>query len=177
MLDEVCVDRTHYLQISCLKLTSVWRSPNWAKTPFCFFYLENKTRTYNNKYSPVVTNPTTDLSIWSLCLAERTGCPILFILWSYVAVLMLRREYIWRISSGDWYIMWIKSVVGGCGAQLGEWGCRELWGIARQRRTGNKKYSWRIRNGRILRQTLGGFYHDWFRNVIRKLQKCSGILY
>jgi hypothetical protein len=41
-------------------------------------------KTYNSRYSLVVTHPTTNLPIWGLCMAERTGCPILLSLWSYV---------------------------------------------------------------------------------------------
>ena len=51
---------------------------------------QKKTKTYNSRYSLVVTHPTTNLPIWSLCMAERTGCPILFSLWSYVTILHLR---------------------------------------------------------------------------------------
>jgi hypothetical protein len=40
--------------------------------------------TYNSRYSLVVTHPTTNLPISSLCMAERTGCPVLLNLWSYV---------------------------------------------------------------------------------------------
>ena len=32
----------------------------------------------------MVTHPTTDLPIWCSCMAERTGCPVLTSLWSYV---------------------------------------------------------------------------------------------
>jgi hypothetical protein len=41
-------------------------------------------KTYNSGYSLVVTDPTTNPPIWSLCMAERTGCPVLSNLWSYV---------------------------------------------------------------------------------------------
>jgi len=41
-------------------------------------------KTYNSRYSLVVTHPTTNLPISSLCMAERTGCPVLLNLWSYV---------------------------------------------------------------------------------------------
>ena len=41
-------------------------------------------KTYNSRYSLVVTHPTTNLPIWCLCMAERTGCPFLTSLWSYV---------------------------------------------------------------------------------------------
>ena len=46
-------------------------------------------KTYNSRYSLVVTHPTTNLPIWGLCMAERTGCPILLSLWSYVIVILL----------------------------------------------------------------------------------------
>jgi hypothetical protein len=32
----------------------------------------------------VVTHPTTNLPISSLCMAERTGCPVFSSLWPYV---------------------------------------------------------------------------------------------
>jgi hypothetical protein len=43
-------------------------------------------KTYNSRYSLVVTHPTTNLPISSLCMAERTGCPVFLSLWSYVLV-------------------------------------------------------------------------------------------
>jgi hypothetical protein len=45
---------------------------------------KHKTKTYNSGYSLVVTDPTTNPPISSLCMAERTGCPVLLSLWSYV---------------------------------------------------------------------------------------------
>jgi hypothetical protein len=45
---------------------------------------QKDTKTYNSGYSLVVTDPTTNPPIWSLCMAERTGCPVLSSLWSYV---------------------------------------------------------------------------------------------
>ena len=41
-------------------------------------------KTYNSRDSLVVTHPTTNLPISSLCMAERTGCPVFLSLWSYV---------------------------------------------------------------------------------------------
>ena len=41
-------------------------------------------KTYNSWYSLVVTHPTTNQPISSLCMAERTGCPVFLSLWSYV---------------------------------------------------------------------------------------------
>jgi hypothetical protein len=41
-------------------------------------------KTYNSGYSLVVTDPTTNPPISSLSTAERTGCPFLLNLWSYV---------------------------------------------------------------------------------------------
>ena len=41
-------------------------------------------KTYNSGYSLVVTHPTTNPPIDCLCMAERTGCPVLSLLWSYV---------------------------------------------------------------------------------------------
>ena len=45
---------------------------------------QKKSCTYNSRYSLVVTDPTTNLPISGLYMAERTGCPILLSLWSYV---------------------------------------------------------------------------------------------
>ncbi|KAL5381772.1 hypothetical protein DPSP01_006956 [Paraphaeosphaeria sporulosa] len=41
-------------------------------------------KTYNSGDSPVVTHLTTDPPVHCLCKAERTGSPILSVLWSYV---------------------------------------------------------------------------------------------
>ena len=45
---------------------------------------KKKQKTYNNWDSLVVTHPTTNQSIYGLCMAERTGCPTSRSLWSYV---------------------------------------------------------------------------------------------
>jgi hypothetical protein len=50
---------------------------------------DGKGRTYNSGYSLVVTHPTTNPPISSLCMAERTGCPVLLSLWSYVTVILM----------------------------------------------------------------------------------------
>jgi hypothetical protein len=55
-------------------------------------------KTYNSGYSLVVTDPTTNPPIWSLCMAERTGCPVLFSLWSYVLKLWLNENIKQQIS-------------------------------------------------------------------------------
>ena len=41
-------------------------------------------KTYNSRYSLVVTHPTTNLPIYSLYMGERTGSLVLCNLWSYV---------------------------------------------------------------------------------------------
>jgi hypothetical protein len=51
--------------------------------------IAKKQKTYNSGYSLVVTDPTTNPPIWSLCMAERTGCPVLSSLWSYVLAMCL----------------------------------------------------------------------------------------
>ena len=43
-----------------------------------------KNKTYSRRDSLVVTDPTTSLPINSLCMAERTGCPVVCCLWPYV---------------------------------------------------------------------------------------------
>jgi hypothetical protein len=57
--------------------------------------------TYNSGYSLVVTHPTTNPPISSLCMAERTGCPILLSLWSYVEVLGWGRVISWCVCLTD----------------------------------------------------------------------------
>ncbi|KAH9221787.1 hypothetical protein DL95DRAFT_381553, partial [Leptodontidium sp. 2 PMI_412] len=42
-----------------------------------FLHFKKSAKTYNSRYSLVVTHPTTNLPIWCLCMAERTGCPVL----------------------------------------------------------------------------------------------------
>ena len=41
-------------------------------------------KTYNSRYSLVVTHPTTNLPACGLSTAERTGSPVFHTLWSYV---------------------------------------------------------------------------------------------
>ena len=48
----------------------------------------------------MVTHPTTDLPIWCLSMAERTGCPVLTSLWSYVFHINLR-NYILQTVCGS----------------------------------------------------------------------------
>ncbi len=43
-----------------------------------------KKKTYNSRYSPIVTDLTTELPIYSLNMGERTGSLVLCSLWSYV---------------------------------------------------------------------------------------------
>jgi hypothetical protein len=45
---------------------------------------EKQKKTYNNRYSPVVTHPSTNLSVTGLSMGERTGSRVLQYLWSYV---------------------------------------------------------------------------------------------
>ena len=49
-----------------------------------------KNKTYNSENSLMVTHSTTNSPIWSLSMAERTGCPIFFSLWSYVICFVLK---------------------------------------------------------------------------------------
>ncbi len=48
---------------------------------------------YNNRDSLVVTHPTTNRSIYGLCMAERTGCPTFRSLWSYVLATLANKLY------------------------------------------------------------------------------------
>ena len=56
-----------------------------------------KTKTYNIRDSPVVTHPSTSLTITSLSVGERTGSRVLWYLWSYVMVRCRSRVYVWNI--------------------------------------------------------------------------------
>jgi hypothetical protein len=63
-----------------------------------------KEETYNSEDSLVVTHPTTNSPIQGLCMAERTGCPVLLDLWSYVTV-EEESGYIYSENElyGGWY--------------------------------------------------------------------------
>ena len=50
--------------------------------------------TYNSRYSLVVTHPTTNLTIYSLYMGERTGSLVFCSLWSYVQALIEFYYYI-----------------------------------------------------------------------------------
>ena len=43
-----------------------------------------KAKTYNRRDSQMVTHSSTSRPVQCLCMAERTGCPVLTDLWSYV---------------------------------------------------------------------------------------------
>jgi hypothetical protein len=45
---------------------------------------QRKTKTYNRRDSQMVTHSSTSRPVQCLCMAERTGCPVLTDLWSYV---------------------------------------------------------------------------------------------
>ena len=47
---------------------------------------KSSTKTYNTRDSPVVTHLSTSLAVCSLSRAERTGCRVLYSVWSYVPV-------------------------------------------------------------------------------------------
>jgi hypothetical protein len=46
-----------------------------------------KTKTYNRRDSQMVTHSSTSRPVQCLCMAERTGCPVLTDLWSYVPLI------------------------------------------------------------------------------------------
>jgi hypothetical protein len=48
---------------------------------------DKKIKTYNRRDSQMVTHSSTSRPVQCLCMAERTGCPVLTDLWSYVLVL------------------------------------------------------------------------------------------
>jgi hypothetical protein len=45
-----------------------------------------KAKTYNRRDSQMVTHSSTSRPVQCLCMAERTGCPVLTDLWSYVPI-------------------------------------------------------------------------------------------
>ncbi|KAF2137372.1 hypothetical protein K452DRAFT_235944, partial [Aplosporella prunicola CBS 121167] len=53
-----------------------------------------KAKTYNSWDSLVVTHLTTNQPVHSLCMAERTGCPVFYDLWSYVLIFFAKLSYI-----------------------------------------------------------------------------------
>jgi hypothetical protein len=55
-------------------------------------------KTYNRRDSQMVTHSSTSRPVQCLCMAERTGCPVLTDLWSYV----LRIEIQENIST--WFL-------------------------------------------------------------------------
>ncbi|KAF2146179.1 hypothetical protein K452DRAFT_220258, partial [Aplosporella prunicola CBS 121167] len=57
---------------------------------------KNKQKTYGSWDSLVVTHLTTNQPVRGLCMAERTGCPILRDLWSYVPNVVVVDGYILR---------------------------------------------------------------------------------
>ncbi len=59
---------------------------------------KKKSKTYNSGGSLVVTDPTTDPPHCSLCKADRTGCPALYRVWSYVLEKCAWSTYIYRHS-------------------------------------------------------------------------------
>jgi len=54
-----------------------------------WYLLLTKDKTYNSRYSPLVTHEITSLPISSLSLRERTGSTFPWNLWSYVLILSL----------------------------------------------------------------------------------------
>jgi hypothetical protein len=44
----------------------------------------------------MVTHSSTSRPVQCLCMAERTGCPVLTDLWSYVLLLVLQKLYLLR---------------------------------------------------------------------------------
>jgi hypothetical protein len=56
-----------------------------------------KAKTYNSRDSLMVTHLTTNPPVSCLNIAEQTGCVVLKILWSYVAVNLAAVVYVGRI--------------------------------------------------------------------------------
>jgi hypothetical protein len=58
----------------------------WKMLISNFKAMRGKKRTYNRRDSQMVTHSSTSRPVQCLCMAERTGCPVLTDLWSYVTV-------------------------------------------------------------------------------------------
>ena len=52
-----------------------------------WFKKKRNAKTYNRRDSQMVTHSSTSRPVQCLCMAERTGCPVLTDLWSYVTVI------------------------------------------------------------------------------------------
>ncbi|KAK1976447.1 hypothetical protein LZ30DRAFT_603457 [Colletotrichum cereale] len=63
-----------------------------------------KSRTYNTRYSLVVTDPTTNPALTGLSMGERTGSRVLQWVWSYVICSSHQKTYIWSQSGGGLYV-------------------------------------------------------------------------
>ncbi|PVH92007.1 hypothetical protein DM02DRAFT_544615, partial [Periconia macrospinosa] len=58
-----------------------------------------KNKTYNSRYSLVVTHLTTNPPVLCLSTAERTGSSVFIVLWSYVIINPNGSKYIWHHCS------------------------------------------------------------------------------
>ena len=54
-------------------------------------------KTYDRRDSQMVTHSSTSRPVQCLCMAERTGCPVLTDLWSYVLILLRMSIYRYAI--------------------------------------------------------------------------------
>jgi hypothetical protein len=70
---------------------------------------DKKTKTYNRRDSQMVTHSSTSHPVQCLCMAERTGCPVLTDLWSYVLgmlqtcfQLIFRSQAVRLLVSTEW---------------------------------------------------------------------------
>jgi hypothetical protein len=70
---------------------------------------DEKTKTYNRRDSQMVTHSSTSRPVQCLCMAERTGCPVLTDLWSYVLgtlqtcfQLIFRSQAVRLLVSTEW---------------------------------------------------------------------------
>ncbi|KAL0936977.1 hypothetical protein CTRU02_209193 [Colletotrichum truncatum] len=65
----------------CTKLPPILQKKKKKKTPFI-----KKYKTYNTRYSLVVTDPTTNPALTGLSMGERTGSRVFQWVWSYVLI-------------------------------------------------------------------------------------------
>ncbi len=64
-------------------------------------------KTYNSRYSLVVTHPTTNLPIYSLSSGERTGSSVFCNLWSYVTIALL---FVYIYPEKDFVLQRVRGV-------------------------------------------------------------------
>jgi hypothetical protein len=120
--EEACTYPKHVRTLSLSVLTLDGHCPAWPRNPCgplvmgtvpCLPRKQKarmqvkKTKTYNRRDSQMVTHSSTSRPVQYLCMAERTGCPVLTDLWSYVLgypkmrkllLCKIRGKLVWKVS-------------------------------------------------------------------------------